>query len=255
VLWLGVSLTAFDAFDEGETFLPDVLRSLAASTLQVGVFGGLMVLALWFSNGLNFAGLALLLATIAAALMTQVLADAIQAGLDTLIFTRLPNIRQARADLRAVASALPRAEPNSDLAHLDDAEFAKLTRRALSHLGDLPRLAASPLMALPTLGRAENALERAAQLKQLLTASIHQLKPSGPAEFGTTDEWRHYNALYFPYVCGLKPYARRPEPNGHSAASEQAFAWFQAAVPERTLHNWQNAAAKLVARHLRETGF
>jgi hypothetical protein len=254
-----VSLAAFDAFDEGETFLPDVLRSLAASTLQVGVFGGLMVLALWFSNGLNFAGLVLLLATIAAALMTQVLADTIQAGLDTLIFARFPNLRQARADLRAVANALPRGEPEANLAQLDESEFARLTRRALSHLGDLPRLAASPLTALPALNHAENALERAAQLKQLLTASIRHLKPPGPAEFGTTDEWRHYNALYFPYVCGLKPYARRPEPNGHanghSAASEQAFAWFQAAVPERTLHNWQNAAAKLVARHIRETGF
>ena len=28
--------------------------------------------------------------------------------------------------------------------------------------------------------------------------------------------------------------------------------WFQANVPERTLYNWQNAAAKLVAQDLRE---
>jgi hypothetical protein len=28
--------------------------------------------------------------------------------------------------------------------------------------------------------------------------------------------------------------------------------WFRTNVPERTLHNWQNAAAKLVAQDLRE---
>ncbi|NDJ55255.1 MAG: hypothetical protein GYB68_19460, partial [Chloroflexi bacterium] len=28
--------------------------------------------------------------------------------------------------------------------------------------------------------------------------------------------------------------------------------WFRAQVPERTLYNWQNAAAKLVAQDLRE---
>jgi len=255
VLWLGVSIAAFDAFDEGETLLPDMLRSLAASAFSASLFGGLMALAVWQTGGLNFIGQVLILITLAAALTTQVLADGVQAALDALIFARLPRLRRARADLRAVANALPRIEPELNLAQLDEAEFARLTRRALSHLGDLPRLAASPLMALPALNQAENALERAAQLKQLLTASIQQLKPPGPAEFGTSDEWRHYNALYFPYVCGLKPYTRRAEPNGHSPASQQALAWFQASVPERTLHNWQNAAAKLVARHLRETGF
>lgn len=255
VLWLGVSIAAFDAFDEGETLLPDMLRSLAASAFSAGLFGGLMALAVWQTGGVNFVGQVLILITLTAALATQVLAEGVQTTLDALIFARLPRLRRARADLRAVANALPRAEAEVDLAQLDEAEFARLTRRALSHLGDLPRLAASPLMALPALNQAENALERAAQLKQLLTTSIHQLKPPGPTEFGTSDEWRHYNALYFPYVCGLKPYARRAEPNGHSATSQQALVWFQASVPERTLHNWQNAAAKLVARHLRETCF
>lgn len=255
VLWLGVSIAAFDAFAEGETLLPDMLRSLTASALQTGVFGGLMVLALWFSGGVNFIWLVLIFATVAAAIATQVFADTVQSTLDALIFARLPNLRRTRADLRAVASALPRAEPTVNLATMEEAEFVRLTRRALSHLGDLPRLAASPLTTLPALSTAENALERATQLKLLLTASIQHLKPPGPAEFGTSDEWRHYNALYFPYVCGLKPYARRAEPNGHSAASLQALAWFQTSVPERTLHNWQNAAAKLVAQHLREVAF
>ena len=34
--------------------------------------------------------------------------------------------------------------------------------------------------------------------------------------------------------------------------SQEATEWFATAVPERTLHNWQNEAAALIARHLRE---
>jgi hypothetical protein len=34
-------------------------------------------------------------------------------------------------------------------------------------------------------------------------------------------------------------------------AARQALDWFRASVPERTLHNWQNAAARLVAQDLR----
>ena len=35
-------------------------------------------------------------------------------------------------------------------------------------------------------------------------------------------------------------------------AAREALTWFQSQVPERTLHNWQNAAAKLIARDLSE---
>ena len=38
------------------------------------------------------------------------------------------------------------------------------------------------------------------------------------------------------------------------AVAQKALEWFQTAVPERTLHNWQNAATKLVAQDLREQG-
>jgi hypothetical protein len=96
-----------------------------------------------------------------------------------------------------------------------------------------------------------NPLERAQQLKALLVGQIQQLKPQQTAAFGSTDEWRYYNALYFPYVAGLKPYARYPEKDRLEAASLQALEWFQTSVPERTLHNWQNAATQLVAHSLR----
>jgi hypothetical protein len=156
---------------------------------------------------------------------------------------------------------------------LDDAAFVRLTRQALSHYGDLPRLAGSPLARLPLVtrrlaarGAAGDALERAAELKAVLAESITRLKPRGAAPFGTSDEWRHYNALYFPYVAGLRPYSRRgPDAgdgrdgrdggagtDGLHPGSAAALQWLRTAVPERTLHHWQGAAARAVAGDLRE---
>jgi len=45
---------------------------------------------------------------------------------------------------------------------------------------------------------------------------------------------------------GLKPYSRRTDYTGNG------LDWFRTYVPERTLYNWKNAAAKLVAQDLRE---
>jgi hypothetical protein len=98
-------------------------------------------------------------------------------------------------------------------------------------------------------GRVDGTLARANELKVVLTESIGKLKPPDEREFGTTDAWRHYNALYFPYVVGLRPYSRRTV---HDEEFEAALDWFRTQVPERTLYNWQTAAARLVARDLRE---
>jgi hypothetical protein len=74
-------------------------------------------------------------------------------------------------------------------------------------------------------------------------------------KFGMTDEWRYYNALHFPYVVGLKPYTRRADYDSLDETSRAALDWFQTSVPERTLHNWQNAAAKLIAEEIRRSGW
>jgi hypothetical protein len=177
--------------------------------------------------------------------------------LERLIFVRIPRIRRERAELRALASAVPRIDNSLDLYRMDEAEFIRLTRHALRHYGDLKRLAASPLTQLAIidvrLDRLEaSTLERAATLKTILTLSIERLKPRDGRDFGTTDEWRYYNALYFPYVAGLKPYSRRADTEDLEPLLREALDWFQINVPERTLHNWQNAAAELVAQDLRE---
>jgi hypothetical protein len=256
---LGVSLAILDAFDEGEAWLPHLARAFMAAAVPTLLFGGLVSGAALMS-GMNFILLSLLLAVIAAAVAMQALADPLQTWLDRLVFARWPRLRQERAELRAVASALPRAEAETSqsTAAPDPAELERLTRRALSRLGDLPALAASPLIQLPGIGRRlaergahDHAMERAAELKAVLLEGIAGLKPRTGEDFGFTDEWRHYNAVYYPYVLGWKPYSRRAESADLDPAARQAWEWFRASVPERTLHNWQNGAARLIAASLR----
>ena len=258
---LGIAIAILDAFEEGEALLPDFLRSMAYSFFVAALFGGQVVLVMVLGTGLTFAMLALLIAVIATAVITQTFADPIQAALDSLVFARFPRVRQARAELRAAAGAAPRTDDSLDPAVLTEAQINRYTRKALSNMGNLPRLAASPLTRLPLIdqwlaekGLEGNTLERAAELKAVLTESIERLKPREQGAFGTTDEWRHYNALYFPYVAGLRPYSRRTNQYDLDDPTEAALKWFQSQVPERTLYNWQKAAAQLVAQDLMEQG-
>lgn len=257
LMLLGLAIAYFDAFDEGEALLPDMIRSLDAAALSALIFGGQVALVITLTTGPTLPMLLLLLGTVASAIAATTLADLLGTALDRVALGRLPRVREARSELRATASALPRADPELDPSKLDGEDFARLTRRALSNFGDLPRLSSSPLVNLPLIERrlvARNApddpLERAAELKALLAESIARLKPRTNAAFGTSDEWRYYNALYFPYVVGLKPYSTRNKTKPAEPETREALEWFRANVPERTLYNWQTAAAKLVATDL-----
>ena len=259
VALLGFAIVWLDALDEGEALLPDMLYSLDMAGLLALLFGGQVALVMLISGQDSPPLRVLLLALIATAIIVQTFSRTLQDALDRLIFAHLPHLSRQRAALRAAASALPRVDESLDLLQMDDDEFARLTRRALSHFGDLQRLAASPLTRLPIIdarlagrGLEANTLERAAELKALLAESITRLKPRHESGFNPADEWRYYNALYFPYVAGLKPYSRRASHDDPDADIQAALVWFQTYVPERTLHNWQNAAARLVAQDLRE---
>lgn len=256
---LGLGIAISDAFSHGEALLPDFLRSFVYSFFIVVLFSGQVVLVMIFGPGPTFPMLVLLIATIVTAVVTQTLVDPIQAGLDWLLFARVPRIRRARAEARAMASSAPRSRDVFDPESLSEDQFVTLTRRALSQMGNLPKLSASPLTRLTLIERRlslknadDNTLERSAELKALLAESIERLKPREQGDFGTTDEWRFYNALYFPYVAGLKPYSRRVDHSGMNETEQSALSWFQSQVPERTLYNWQNSAAKLVASDIKE---
>lgn len=75
-------------------------------------------------------------------------------------------------------------------------------------------------------------------------------RPSSPATARNSappNIWRHYNSLYFPYVVGVRAYAQNATAAGLDATARQAWQWLVTEVPQRSLHNWQNAAARLIA--------
>ena len=260
VLLLGVAVALWDAFDEGQALRADMLRSFAGTVVVAVLFGGqaLLGMAVTGGDGPGRTALTVLLFTsLAIAIAINVLADPLAGLLDRLAFSRSPALRADRAALRSTEAALPLRSPGP-LDHLDDDTFARLTRRALGHYGDLSKLVASPLTQLPVIderlaarGATDQPLERANELKALLADHIARLKPRDGGEFGTTEHWRYYNSLYFPYVVGVRAYAQNATAAGLDPVARQAWQWLVTEVPQRSLHNWQNAAARLIAADLR----
>jgi hypothetical protein len=242
LVFLGVTITAWDAFDEGEAIRAHLVRSFISAFYYSGA---LILIASFFSKNQT-----LLLFLVTFGILTQTFSNTFQSLLDRLTLPQ--NINDERQTLRQTADALPLlASPTLGPDPVHEEQFTRLTRRALSHLGDLPKLATSPLVNLPAV-HGTNPLDRAHALKSLLVQSIQKLKPKSESKFGATDEWRYYNALYFPYVLGLKPYTRRADYDSLDESTRAALDWFQTSVPERTLHNWQNTAAKLIADDIKQ---
>lgn len=256
VALLGIAVAIGDAFDEGQALRADMLRSFAATAVVALLFGGQALIGLAVT-GEQTALTVLLFTSLAIAIAINVLADPLAGVLDRVAFSRSPALRADRAALRRTEAALP-LRSSSPLDGVDEDTFARLTRRALGHYGDLSKLVASPLTALPLIderlaarGAPDQPLERANELKALLADRIARLKPRDGGDFGTTEQWRHYNSLYFPYVVGVRAYAQNATAAGLDPVARQAWQWFVTEVPQRSLHNWQNAAARLIAADLR----
>jgi hypothetical protein len=260
VLLLGVAVALWDAFDEGQALRQDMLRSFLAAVAMAALLGGQVLIGLWLTRTEPVAQTALtvlLFTTIAVGIEVQVFVDRLAGLWDRLAFWRYPALRADRAALRVTEAALP-LRSTGPLDELDEETFARLTRRALGHYGDLSKLVASPLTALPVIderlaarGAPDAPLERANELKALLADRIAALKPRDGGEFGTTEQWRHYNALYFPYVVGVRAYAQNATAAGLDPTARQAWQWLVTEVPQRSLHNWQNAGARVIAADLR----
>lgn len=252
LLLLGTAMSLLNALEEGESFLPDFGRSLLYSLGSTLLFGG-QVAVMMNISGITPAWLMLLLMMVASAALAPLWAGRWQSWVDQQLLPA--HTQRERQELQEVAEALPRLNPEPLPAELlDSEEFVRLTRRALSHLPQLAKLASNPLVQLPLLdqpGRSDT-LERAKMLQQLLTQSIQRLKPNETAEYGLTEAWQLYNAVYYPYVVGLRPYRLRLDPQDLNPAEQAVLEWFRTQVPERTLYNWQNNAAALIAQDLRE---
>jgi hypothetical protein len=251
LLLLGFAVAVLDAYDEGTNLLPDALRSFIAAALALILIGGQVIIVIRIL-GESPALLMLLFGLMTTLLIGIVFYDKLQSFLDSFVLGK--EDKHKRENLRAATHAVLQTAEAPAIAHMEMPEFARITRRALSHYGDLSKLAASPLLQLPCLeAEDESILARANALKALLRETVEELKPQSLEDFAPQDEWRFYNALYFPYVRGLKPYSRRYYEEELSPADAQALEWFRAQVPERTLYNWQNTAADLIAQRLRET--
>lgn len=258
VALLGIAVALSDAFDEGQALRADMLRSVTATAVVAVLFGGQVLVGLAVAGPSARILLTVLLFTsIAVAVAINVLADPLAGLLDRVTFSRSPVLRADRAALRRTEAALP-LRRDSPLDGIDDETFARLTRRALGHYGDLSKLVASPLTALPAIdarlaarGAPDQPLERANELKALLADRIAALKPRDAGDFGTSEQWRHYNSLYFPYVAGVRAYAQNATAAGLDPVARQAWQWLVTEVPQRSLHNWQNAAARVIAADLR----
>jgi len=206
-LLLGVAVALWDAFDEGQALRADMLRSFAGSMAVAVLFGAqaLVGLAVTRHDAAAQAPLTVLLfTTLAVAVAVQVLADPFAGALDRLAFSKSPALRADRAALGHTGAALPLRsdDPLRDIQAVDDETFVRLTRRALGHYGDLTKLVASPLTGLPVIderlaarGAADHPLERANELEAVLADAIGRLKPRDAGDFGTTEQWRHYNSL------------------------------------------------------------
>ncbi|WP_232276116.1 hypothetical protein [Paenibacillus sp. 481] len=266
LILLGLTLSLFtirllikELKAQGEAWLPDLLRSLDYSVIFTAIFSGQVVVVIQLSADWSSTTVMLLLLSICISVAFQVFVYPIRALLDSIAFATFPKLREERAHLRMVEDVQVRVDEQAEPEEMDEEELYRHTRRALSQFGDLQRLATSPLTQLKLIekrlrdrGADDDVVERAIELKTVLLESIGHLKPRQDEAFGTADEWRYYNALYYPYIVGIKPYSLRYSADKLDASSLEAFEWFRTYVPERTYYNWQNAGAKLVALRLKE---
>jgi hypothetical protein len=249
---LGYLVAVADAVEAGERLHPDLRRSAVAAIAATLLIGGPAALATLAAPG-NDAVTALQFVVVGVALTVAGVPGLVRRGLDRLAYLNDDRIRADRAALLLSADALPRRRERHRLLSTSEDEFARLTRRALDDFRDPTRLLRSPLINLPTVDRrltgqmAEQPLARALELRAVLQESVARLKPDGLS--GTSSEWRHYNALYFVCVLGLRPYGRQPV-DGLDREARLVIDWFRRSVPPATLRQWQDEGARRVADRL-----
>ncbi|MBM2621296.1 hypothetical protein JIG36_37915 [Actinoplanes sp. LDG1-06] len=252
LLVLGFLIAVSDALDVGERLRPDLLRSATAAVVMTVLVGGPVAVTLLAVD--RTAVTVLLFLVVAVVMTVSGLIGPVSRGLDVLAFRGDERLRRDRSALLLLAEALPRHRERHDLLSTGEDDFLRYARQALDNYGDLGRLMRSPLTDLPAVdrrlsGRAlDQPLERAVELRALLKDKVERLRPSGP--FETTDEWRHYNALFFCTVLGLNPYGRKLRTDGLERDTRRAVDWMRRYVPRGTLRRWHNEAAALVAARL-----
>lgn len=253
VLILGYLVAVAEAIDAGERLRPDLSRSLVAAVLGTVLAGGPAILTMFAEPTSDV--VAILQFVLVGVVMTVIgLGGPVHRLLDRIAFWSDERLRGDRAALQLLGDALPRHRERHRLIVTSEAEFLRFVEHALTSYGDLARLMRSPLTDLPAVdlrltGRAiEQPLARAVELRTVLLEAVARMRPGGP--FSTHEKWRHYNALYFGYVRGLRPYGRRVRTDGLDLECRQAIEWLRRYVPRHLLRRWQAEGAAMVAGRL-----
>ncbi|SHF38260.1 hypothetical protein SAMN05444392_1196 [Seinonella peptonophila] len=258
---IGIAIIMFASMvlKQGERWFPDFIYSFDYMLLITLVFTGQVVFVIWISSRFSFNTILFILISILISVSAQVLSRYIQTIFDYFVFVSFPKLRQERSRLRTIESVKLVVNEQFYPEQMEEEELFRMVRRAFSHFGDLQRLSANPLTQLQVIdhrlqqkGNTSDILERANELKLIMFECVQQLKPQKDRSFDTTDEWRFYNSLYFPYIIGIKPYSKRYDHSQLDEDAKKALDWFRTCVPERTFYNWTNAAARLVALQLKD---
>ena len=262
LLLLGFCIAWFDAFDEGETFLPGMIRSLALTLLLVLIFAGQVGFVIAIQTGLTEGMQILLTTTILASILIAVFGNTLEARLDRLAFSRIQPVREARPP------------PHNGISHLvpkRPADRSGCTERrgtCASHAAGVKSLRESYP---PGIQPADAASRHRPEIESTPGARHHAGTRRGTqvavdridpeAQAAERKGIRHHRRVAFLQcpVFSIRegtcvPTAAARKKVGQTFEKE-AVDWFQAFVPERTLHNWQNAGAKLIANDLWEGNF
>jgi hypothetical protein len=252
-MMLGFLVVVAEALDVGERLRPDLIRSVAGAVAGTLLAGGPAALTILAVPGEPW--VAALQFVLVGFVMTLIgLTGPIRRWLDQLAFPQDERLREDRLALHLLADALPRLGLRHRLAATSEEDFLRFTRQALDNFGDLGRLMRSPLTDLPAVDPrlakypVEQPPARAHELRGVLQEAVAGLRPNGP--FGTDERWRHYNAIYFCCLLGLRPYSRRLRTDGLDPEARRTIEWIRQYVPRHLLGRWQSEGAARVARDL-----
>jgi hypothetical protein len=253
LLVFGYLIAVTHAMAGGERLRPDLRRALVAGFTVLVLVGGPAMLTMYATRGDDTVAV-LQFVPLAVAATAAGLTGRLSRLIDRVALAGDDRLRQDRAMLLLNADALLRLRERRRLAEVGEPEFLRLTRRALDDFNDLNRLSRSPLTDLPVVARRvagrgdDQPRARARELRAVLREAVSALRPAGA--FGTSDDWRYYNALQFCGVLGLNPYSRRQRLDGLSREARMAVDWFRRNVPRDTMQQWQREAAMVVAGRL-----
>jgi drug/metabolite transporter (DMT)-like permease len=259
----GYTIARYNALLSGN----DVRRDFAYSVCAVAVAWLTYLPVVVVLVGLDDARQALLsLLLMLLVTSSHTLYDTFRTLLDRFFFSQQEREELQAARAFVVALGTEPAGPDQTLLESDKA-LKDAVRKAITWLQNPTQLAGSPLLGfrvvqlrLDELELENNLLQRAVALRDLLIELIDGLRPA-EREGGTSDAWRFYNCLHYPYVRGISlrtaPTAlramqeRRRRDASPKTDAERVTEWLTT-VNENTYFRWQRVASDTIAETLRE---